>query len=310
MGTHLAQHFLKSGRFSHVHIADIRETPLKGLPNISSSLTDVRLPINLDLPKRPDWIFHLAAIHREPGHEAEEYFETNIKGAETVCDFAARVACPHIYFTSSIAVYGPCLTPTSEHSRLAPTTPYGSSKLKSEELLSQWRAGSANRRLLISRPGVIYGPGDPGNIMRMIKAIRKGYFAIPGSKNIHKSYAYIYGFIESVDFALDSRQQQITYNYVEHPTETVGEITRIIKNIFHSKAPILSIPAPFLVTAATFLQFFLRQKSPVHPVRVRKAATPTHIIPQVLLDMGFIFNFDFLSSIKHWQHVAPEDFEA
>ena len=35
-------------------------------------------------------IFNFAAVHRTPGHEDHEYFETNIRGAENVVTFAEK----------------------------------------------------------------------------------------------------------------------------------------------------------------------------------------------------------------------------
>ena len=58
------------------------------------------------LPKKIDVIINLAAVHREPGHKLHEYFTTNILGAENVCDFAEKVKCNRIIFTSSISPYG------------------------------------------------------------------------------------------------------------------------------------------------------------------------------------------------------------
>jgi hypothetical protein len=67
--------------------------PIHQMPglNISSALRsgmasyvalDVREPIRASaLPKRADLVFNLAAVHREPGHQPREYFETNLKDA-------------------------------------------------------------------------------------------------------------------------------------------------------------------------------------------------------------------------------------
>lgn len=309
VGTHLARHFLATKRFTHIHLADIRTSPLEGSPDISCSVTDVRNPIAIDLIKeKPEWIINLAAIHREPGHQPNEYFETNLKGAQHVCAYAEAVGCSHIFFTSSIAVYGPALTPTDEYALNKPITPYGGSKYPAELIHQIWLNASPDRRLIITRPGVIYGPGDPGNIMRMIQAIRRGYFVFPGSKKIHKSYAYIYGFLDSVDFVMNQDKKLIIYNYVETPTETIEAITQTIKRLFNSKAPIVSLPGNILKPVARVLQQVAGKNNPIHPVRVKKAATPTHIVPKVLQEMGFTFAYDFEKSITHWRQVAPEDF--
>jgi len=46
----------------------------------------------------------------------------------------------------------------------------------------------------------------------------------------------------------------------------------------------------------------------LHPVRVRKTASSTHIIPESLLKMGFPFRFDFAASLRDWAKKSPEDF--
>src|SRR5690606_22852936 len=126
--------------------------------------------------------------------------------------YAEAVGCKNIFFTSSISVYGPTSGPTSEGARISPTSPYGGSKYPAEVIHEAWLAGDAGRRLVICRPGVVYGPGDPGNMLRMIKAIKRGYFAYPGSPHIYKSYAYIYGLLESIDFAVGRSERLFVYN--------------------------------------------------------------------------------------------------
>jgi len=309
IGTHLARHLLATRRFDHVHLADIR--PIGDAPrNVSTSVTDVRQPVPVELiSEQPTWIFNLAAVHREPGHTASEFFDTNLAGARNVCAYAEAVACKNIFFTSSISVYGPTSAPTAEDARICPTTPYGGSKYPAELIHGAWLAGSPDRRLVVCRPGVVYGPGDPGNMLRMIKAIQRGYFAYPGSPHIFKSYAYIYGLLDSIDFAMESGTRHLVYNYVETPTEPLGELVRQTKSFLNSSAPVFRIPLPVLLPAARLMQSFVGTKSPIHPVRVRKAAMSTHIVPALLTKNGFTFRYPFLKSLEHWRSVAPQDFE-
>lgn len=98
IGTNLVQNFLKKGRFTKIHVADIQSSPLKNIKGVTSSITDVRKSIPPDLiSETPDWIINLAAIHREPGHEPHEYYDTNILGAKNVCHYASETGCNNIY---------------------------------------------------------------------------------------------------------------------------------------------------------------------------------------------------------------------
>ena len=309
IGAHLARRLAATGRFDHIHLADLRPSPLPTGPALSASVTDVRRPIPTDLtPEAPTWIFNLAAVHREPGHEAIEYFDTNLAGAREVIAYAEAVGCPNLYFTSSIAVYGPTDGPTDETAPICPVSPYGASKYPAELMHERWQAAAPGRRLIICRPGVIYGPGDPGNILRMIRAIKRGYFAYPGSPDIHKSYGYIEGLLDSIVFLMDRDDALIRYNYVEDPTEPLGALVEHVKTHLGSRAPVIPLPLSLLIPAAGLINAALGGNSPIHPMRVRKAARPTHIVPATLKTLNFPFRFDFRSSLVDWQRQAPQDF--
>jgi GlcNAc-P-P-Und epimerase len=273
---------------------------------------DVREPIPSSIAGAtpPDWIVLLAAVHREPGHDPHEYFETNLAGARNVAAYADAVGCTNIFFFSSSSVYGVTERATDERTTTCPTSPYGASKLAAEIILGGWQQAGVGRRLVICRPGVVYGPGDPGNVLRMIEAIRRGVFVFPGRRDVHKSYAYVHGLIDSFDFTVMRPEPLILYNYVERETETLARLVRLIQQEFGSRRPIPSLPTPLVVAAAHVAQATTRGRSSLHPVRVRKAAMPTHVVPRWLIENGFEFRFDFRSSLRHWRSVAPEDFGA
>jgi hypothetical protein len=143
----------------------------------------------------------------------------------------------------------------------------------------------------------------------MIRAIRRGVFVFPGDRRVRKSYGYVVGLIESFDFALARSEPLIVYNYVERETETLESLVRAVQDEFKCRRPLPSLPVPLVAGAAYAAQVITRGRSPAHPIRVRKAATPTHIVPRWLMENGFDFQFDFRSSLTHWRSVAPEDFD-
>jgi len=311
IGSNLARRLAAAKRFERIILADIRTAELPLPPQVEYQACDVRKPILPQLAGlKPDWIFNFAAVHREPGHAPAEYFDTNLPGARNVCAFAEATGCANLLFTSSISVYGPTKGATSETSPNYPQTPYGISKLSAELIHEGWLRAGKDRRLIVCRPGVIYGPGDPGNILRMIRAVQRGYFFFPGTTDIRKSYGYVEGLIDSFQFAMARSEAYLLFNYVEVETETIGDLVTIVRQELGCSAPVISIPLWLLQPMASGVQWLTNGRSPIHPARVRKAATPTHIVPQRLKELGFEFKFDFRSSLNHWRSISLQDFRS
>ena len=149
IGCNWANRLARTKRFDKIVAADVRKPSLKLADDCEFVECDVRKPLNFpDL--KPEWIFNFAAVHREPGHQREEYFDTNLPGARNVCAFAESSGCKNILFTSSIAVYGPIKSQVTETSPLYPVSPYGISKLCAELIQDAWcrsGQGSAGRSL-------------------------------------------------------------------------------------------------------------------------------------------------------------------
>lgn len=315
IGRNLLSILKKQNIFSRYIILDL--LALKGFEedeNITFIKTDVRKPIeliNVDIDKENSWIFNFAAIHREPGHEYNEYFDTNVPGAENINEFARKTGIMNIFFTSSIAPYGRSLFERTENSTLYPETAYGISKALAEKIHQQWLAEHESRRLIIVRPSVIFGPKDPGNVYRMIKALKKGSFVLPNGGNIIKAYGYVYGLIDSILFTMKKSDRLIIYNYAENPLVNLNEMTQITKKEFNYTKPTLKLSVRKLAFVAFFVQSFAKlagKKTEIHPVRVRKAGFPTNIRPEYLVNNNFAFKYDFENALKHWKSISPEDF--
>jgi GlcNAc-P-P-Und epimerase len=310
IGSRWVRRLAATKQFGRIIVADLQPSPDQIPAGVEFVPLDVRKPWAVQLPAlRPDWIFNFAAVHREPGHPRLAYFDTNIPGARHAVDYAESVGCTRMLFTSSIATYGPTSGPTTEDSSTTPTTAYGVSKLTAEWMQRTWQAADPGRRLIICRPGVIYGPGDPGNILRMIRAVKRGYFVFPGSRGLRKSYGYIEGLLDSFEFTIKSSDPMIVYNYVERETLPLSELVNVVKRFLGKSGPTVAIPLPLLTAVAGVVQVLTAGRSPIHPARVRKVATSTHIVPQYLADAGFEFRYNFEASLKHWASVRPEDFE-
>ncbi|HJD85962.1 NAD(P)-dependent oxidoreductase [Empedobacter falsenii] len=315
----LINKLIEENKFDKIILFDIQKPKFfdNSLPdNVEYIYCDVRNKIyyliDFNLKIEDSWIYNFAAIHREPGHNRKEYFDTNINGAENINEFAENLNIRNIFFTSSIAPYGKSKEECSEKSMIYAETPYGISKGLAEKIHQIWLAKSNDRRLIVVRPSVIYGPHDPGNIYRTIRALKKGTFMLPNGGDIIKAYGYVYGLIESMLFTMDQKERLIIYNYAENPILNLKEMIQTIKKELGYTKPTFGISVNFLVFVAGIIQIgfkIIGKKSDIHPVRVKKAAFPTNIKPNYLIEKGFKFNYGLKESLKHWKSIAPEDFD-
>jgi len=92
------------------------------------------------LDSRCDAIVHMAALAEvgESVEQPERYHDVNVNGTAAVIAAAKAAAVGRLVFSSTAAVYGePRRVPIDEDDELAPTNPYGASKLAGERLLEQ-----------------------------------------------------------------------------------------------------------------------------------------------------------------------------
>ena len=188
---------------------------------------DVRKPIDFEfVPTPEDVIFDLAAVHRTPGHPEEAYFETNIRGAENVTAFAEKYGIRKILFTSSIAPYGASEDLKTEETLPTPNTPYGISKLVAEKIHQIWQARDPARELTIVRPGIVYGKGEHGNMTRLYRGQKKGYFFYVGRKDTIKACIYVKELVRFFKYRMldHSFPGAEIYNCTYEPAYTIEEI--------------------------------------------------------------------------------------
>jgi nucleoside-diphosphate-sugar epimerase len=240
---------------------------------------DVRKPIG-ELPFTPspdDVIFNFAAVHRTPGHEDREYFETNIRGAENVCAFAEKYGIKNMVFTSSIAPYGASEELKTEETLPTPNTAYGISKLVAEKIHLAWQKGGDGRKLTIVRPGVVFGRGENGNFSRLYWGIRKHTFAYPGRKDTIKACIYVKELVRFILWNVEKRESAFDiYNCTYEPAFTIEEIVKAMKHVTGLTQAVPYIPNSIIMPMAAGAKL-LGSPMGICPARVKKLQISTNI---------------------------------
>ena len=326
-GAHLAERLVATGRAHTVCLVDLHPpTPggytaafdaMLGDGRITFSRGDVRAPLSVP-PGPVDLIVNLAAVHREPGHSAHEYFATNVPGARHGCALAEATGCRTVVFVSSIAVYGAHDTPRTEDAPLCPTSPYGASKREAEAVHQAWAQGEAGRTLAIVRPGVVFGPGERGNVTRMVQGVLRRRFAFVGSAAVPKAGLYVREFAAATLFTLDqalaghgNRGAQVAVaNLTAHPVPTVQQYAQAIGAVRGRPVRVPSVPLwavlpPVAVAYAAARLVGLRPAW--HPMRIRKLARPNVIAAEFLRQRQYVWQYPLPQALAEWARLRPDE---
>ena len=263
---------------------------------------DIRKPIG-ELPFTPtpeDVIFNFAAVHRTPGHEDVEYFETNIRGAEHVCDFAEKYGIKTVVFTSSIAPYGAAEEQKTEETLPTPNTAYGISKLVAEKIHLAWQKGGDGRKLTIVRPGVVFGMGENGNFSRLYWGIRKHTFGYPGRKDTIKACVYVKELVRFILWNVEQRQTPFDiFNCTFEPAYTIEQIVKAMKKVTGLTQSVPYIPNSVIKPLA-FGAKLCGSPMGICPARVKKLQISTNICGKKMKESGYHFKWTFEEALEDW----------
>lgn len=302
IGTALLRALRDSGEFTQLVSADFRP-PAHPLQGVRYESCDVRQPIALEGDFGEAEIFNFAAVHTTPGHQDWEYFWTNLNGAIEVCRFAARIDARRVTFTSSISVYGPTDRPRDESGPFTPESAYGRSKLMAEKIHEDWQSAGADRKLVVVRPAVIFGPGERGNFTRLAAALRRRRFAFPGRADTVKACAYVGELVRSMLFARTLDQARFTYNMAYPAAYTSRDICEAFHKAGGFPMPRLVVPlwGMMLVGLGFEVAGKLGFRTSINRARVAKLVNSTNIVPGQLQKLGYRFETDLTEGLRRWR---------
>ena len=243
---------------------------------------DIRKPIG-ELPFTPtaeDVIFNFAAVHRTPGHEDIEYFETNIRGAENVCAFAEKYGIKNMVFTSSIAPYGASEQLKTENTLPTPNTAYGISKLVAEKIHMAWQKGGEGRKLTIVRPGVVFGRGENGNFSR--------------------ACVYVKELVRFILWNVEERKTAFDiFNCTFEPAYTIEQIVKAMKRVTDLSQSVPYIPNSIIMPMAACAKM-VGSPMGICPARVKKLQISTNICGKKMASSGYKFKWTFEEALADW----------
>ena len=195
-----------------------------------------------------------------PPGTLKEYEEANVEGTLRLARLCARAGVKNLVYVSSLSVYE---NPRGRNRYLDESTAYDEraadrgiytqSKLGADKALLEYvnhRNGKpASLRVIVLRPGTIYGPGAPLPIGRFKLPSSNHRPVIAGSHRVPMPLTYVDNLIDVMVAA--ARSQIPTgsiFNVVDSPEMDQGEVTRTLRKVSGGRIRPIHLPYPMVWT--------------------------------------------------------------
>jgi nucleoside-diphosphate-sugar epimerase len=176
------------------------------------------------------------------------YRRVNVDGSLRLAHEAALAGVRRIVYLSSIKVNGERTEshPFRECDPPAPEDLYGMSKLEAEIRLTELCSRSG-LQLVILRPPLVYGAGVKGNLLRLMRAIDRGYPLPIGAIQNRRSLLAADNLVSSIVCCLDHpRATGSTFLVADDPPLSSPDLARAVAGQMRRPARLISVPLPIL----------------------------------------------------------------
>lgn len=191
------------------------------------------------LNQKFDCVIHAAGLaHLVPSskNQKSDIFNTNVNGTINLLNALSNSYLPKEFvFISSVSVYGLIYgLNITENSFLNSVDPYGLSKIKAEQLVTDW-CKKNNIICTILRLPLVVGANPPGNLGAMINGIQNGYYFNIGEGKAKKSMVLAADVANSI---LKVSEIGGIYNLTDGYHPSFVELSNHISIQLHKRKPI------------------------------------------------------------------------
>ena len=198
-----------------------------------------------------DTVIHLAArahiLHEDIPNPEAEFLKVNTEGTANLIKQSIEAGVKHFVFISSIGAMATLSDQIlTESSPCLPNTPYGLSKLKAEQALTDLTKNNSMTWTIL-RPTLVYGPGNPGNMERLMKLINRGFPLPFASLYNRRSFVFVGNLVDAIATCISHpKATGETFLISDGEAVSTPELIRRIANALDQPARLFPMPPNWL----------------------------------------------------------------
>jgi nucleoside-diphosphate-sugar epimerase len=209
-----------------------------------------------------DVVFHCAAAVGDRFRGAD-FQEVNVEGTRSVLSAARAEGCRRVVLLSSLHVLGMgSLNGVTEHLPCRRTHDDAANAKIGMEQMALAEAGRDGPEVVILRPGMIYGAGDPHNLPKLVGALMRGKFVYLGSGRHVVPIVHVDDVVQAMILAAHAPDAAgRVYHITDGSRTTIREFVERLAELAGCRKPRWVIPGPLLWTVLGLLS----QARRIHP---------------------------------------------
>lgn len=268
VGSHLLDQLLARGTEVRVLVRDAHKAEDLRQRGVDVRLGDVREPGVMALLVRDiDVVYHCAAAVG-PHHSRQTIYETNLTGVLHVLHALRQRDRGRLVLLSSINVLGSKdLDPATEDSPCCPSNDAAADvKIDVEKLAVDYHRQHGVRTTIL-RPGFIYGPRDPHNLPRLMRALRRDKFSFIGSRDNVVPIVHVADLVQAMLLAGNcSVVPGRVYHISDGSRTTIGQFVDRLADLLGCPSPKKVRPLWLARTACAVLELVSRWRGRPPPI--------------------------------------------
>jgi nucleoside-diphosphate-sugar epimerase len=192
-------------------------------------------------------------LQEEPGSAIDAFRRVNVQGTLGLYRAAQSAGVRRMVNVSSIGVLGQRTQgePLSDASPPNPVNAYARSKWEAEQALGQ---ANGAMQVVSIRPPLVYGPGCPGNMRRLLRLVRAGLPLPLGSARGPRDMIGLDNLVDVLALCLDHPNVAgETYVVCDGQPVATAELVAMLGRMMGRTPPLLPVPPRLLAGAAALL---------------------------------------------------------
>jgi nucleoside-diphosphate-sugar epimerase len=221
------------------------------------------------------FVVHAAGLVHKDTAAYQEYEVVNVRATHQLAEACIANKVHTLIFLSTSAVYGKGpFSNIPETGPLSAKTPYAVSKSTSEQYLET--LASKIPRIVILRPSLVFGEGDRGNMLSLIRQIKEQKYIHVGGGITTKSLICSHDLAQGIRLCIERLPDGYhVFNIANPKAESMRDLVDSIAFGLNISKKFPSVPEGMLKLGLKAVQTFMPGKVAVTPEQVEKLATET-----------------------------------